>query len=69
MKKIFEWTKKWAAVILLTMWIIGLICTALCCIFSKGKVYPIIGGCAIVPAIASLVYQLIVEYKRIKGGQ
>ena len=68
MRKILSIIKNWSAVILLAMYIAALLCALICCIFSEGKVYPIIGGTAVVLTICGAVYQLIVECQKAKGG-
>lgn len=68
MKKIFAFIKDWSAVILLAMFIAALVCASACCIFSDGKVYPLIGGAAVMLTICGAVYQLIVECQKKKGG-
>ena len=68
MRKILSIIKDWSAVILLAMFIAALVCASVCCIFSDGKVYPLIGGLAVMLTICGAVYQLIVECQKKKGG-
>lgn len=67
MKKFFEWTKKWSAVIILAAFLACMVFTFICCLQSHGRVYPVFGAIASALTIAATGYQLIVECKTARG--
>ena len=67
MKKIIAIIKNWSVVILLSLFIATMVCAFLCCVLSKGWLYPVFGAVGVAGVIATSLYQLIVEIKLAKG--